>query len=143
MLGELEDAIQARLAELKQQLPRLHLDSYGGELSDPELMVGMLKLTPSVLITTPKVVFRKAGQNRRFTVLDRPQGAVRAERATSLRRRARPVAHGGPRRSGSPVRHGVVDMPNTRGEQGICNFAAPSTNVLHRNGATSSRATRM
>lgn len=87
MLGELEDAIQARLAELKQQLPRLHLDSYGGELSDPELMVDMLKLTPSVLITTPRVVFRKAGQNRRFKAavvfrLIVASASVRGERET-------------------------------------------------------------
>ncbi|WP_070094873.1 phage protein Gp37 [Pseudomonas sp. GTC 16473] len=64
MLGELEDAIQARLAQLKEQLPRLHLDSYGGELSDPDLLVDLLKMTPSVLITTPKVRFDPAGQRR-------------------------------------------------------------------------------
>lgn len=52
MLGELEDAIQDRLAQLREQLPRLHLDSYGGELSDPDLLVDLLKMTPSVLITT-------------------------------------------------------------------------------------------
>ncbi|MEX5343015.1 phage protein Gp37 [Pseudomonas sp. I2] len=87
MLGELEDAIQARLAQLKQQLPRLHLDSYGGELSDPDLLVDMLKLTPSVLITTPKVTFRKAGQSRRFAAavvfrLVISSTSVRGERET-------------------------------------------------------------
>ncbi|HGY9637890.1 TPA: phage protein Gp37 [Pseudomonas putida] len=87
MLGELEDAIQERLAQLKKQLPRFHLDSYGGELSDPDLLVEMLKLTPSVLITTPKVTFRKAGQGRRFTAavvfrLVISSTSVRGERET-------------------------------------------------------------
>ena len=66
MLGALEDAIQARLAELQQQLPRLHLDSYGGELSDPDLLVDLLKRTPAVLITTPKIRFRRKGSLRRY-----------------------------------------------------------------------------
>lgn len=87
MLGELEDAIQARLAQLKDQLPRLHLDSYGGELSDPDLLVDLLKMTPSVLITTPKVTFRKGGQSRRFTAavvfrLVISSTSVRGERET-------------------------------------------------------------
>ncbi|MFJ3469054.1 phage protein Gp37 [Pseudomonas sp. NPDC090201] len=87
MLGELEDAIQARLAELKKQLPRLHLDSYGGELSDPDLLADILKLTPSVLITTPRVVFSKAGQSRRFKAavvfrLVIASASVRGERET-------------------------------------------------------------
>ena len=87
MLGELEDAIQARLAQLKEQLPRLHLDSYGGELSDPDLLVDLLKMTPSVLITTPKVTFRKGGQSRRFTAavvfrLVISSTSVRGERET-------------------------------------------------------------
>ncbi|WP_336331640.1 phage protein Gp37 [Pseudomonas putida] len=64
MLGELEDAVQGRLAELKQRLPRLRVDSYGGELSDDDLLVDLLKLTPSVLITTPKVVFKPKGSRR-------------------------------------------------------------------------------
>ncbi len=64
MLGELEDAIQARLAALKKQLPRLALDSYGGELSDPDLLVEMLKRTPLILITTPKVTFRRQATRR-------------------------------------------------------------------------------
>ncbi|MCS5517050.1 DUF1834 family protein [Pseudomonas qingdaonensis] len=64
MLGELEDAIQARLGELKGQLRRLHIDSYGGELSDDDLLVDLLKLTPSVLITTPKVVFKPKSHRR-------------------------------------------------------------------------------
>ncbi len=86
MLGELEDAIQDRLAELKKQLPRLHLDSYGGELSDPDLLVDLLKQTPSVLITTPKVRFDKAGQRRfKAAVVFRlviSSTAVRGERET-------------------------------------------------------------
>lgn len=86
MLGELEDAIQDRLAELKKKLPRLHLDSYGGELSDPDLLVDLLKQTPSVLITTPKVRFDKAGQRRfKAAVVFRlviSSTAVRGERET-------------------------------------------------------------
>ncbi|MBK5005285.1 MULTISPECIES: phage protein Gp37 [Pseudomonas] len=87
MLGELEDAIQGRLEQLKVQLPRLHLDSYGGELSDPDLLVDLLKMTPSVLITTPKVTFRKASQTRRFTAavvfrLVISSTSVRGERET-------------------------------------------------------------
>ncbi|MGE7992549.1 phage protein Gp37 [Pseudomonas sp. NPDC089554] len=66
MLGALEDAIQGRLSELVKRLPRLHVDSYGGELSAPDLLVELVKNTPSVLITTPKVTFRKAGQTRRY-----------------------------------------------------------------------------
>lgn len=64
MLGELEDAVQTRLAELKKRLPRLSIESYGGELSDEELLVDLLKRTPNVMITTPKVVFRPKGNNR-------------------------------------------------------------------------------
>ncbi|WP_216891608.1 phage protein Gp37 [Pseudomonas putida] len=87
MIGELEDAIQGRLSELKEQLPRLHLGSYGGELSDPDLLVDLLKRTPSVLITTPKVTFRKAGQSRRYAAavvfrLVISSKSVRGERET-------------------------------------------------------------
>jgi phage gp37-like protein len=86
MLGALEDAIEARLAELKQQLPRLTVGAYGGELSDPDLLVDLLKGTPSVLITTPKVVFR-ARSHRRFAAsvvfrLVISSKSVRGERET-------------------------------------------------------------
>ncbi|WP_110972145.1 phage protein Gp37 [Pseudomonas huaxiensis] len=86
MLGELEDAIQARLGELKSQLRRLHIDSYGGELSDDDLLVDLLKNTPSVLITTPKVVF-KPRSHRRYTAsvvfrLVISSTSVRGERET-------------------------------------------------------------
>jgi phage gp37-like protein len=87
MLGELEDAIEARLNELLTQVPRLYVGSYGGELSDPDLLVDLLRRTPSVLITTPKVNFRKAGQNRRYTAavvfrLVISSKSVRGERET-------------------------------------------------------------
>lgn len=87
MLGELEDAIEARLNELLKQVPRMHVGSYGGELSDPDLLVDLLKRTPSVLITTPKVSFRKAGQNRRYAAavvfrLVISSRSVRGERET-------------------------------------------------------------
>lgn len=86
MLGELEDAVQARLAELKQQLPRLNIDSYGGELSDPDLLPELLAKTPSVLITTPKMNFKQRS-GRRFAVsvvfrLVISSTAVRNERST-------------------------------------------------------------
>lgn len=86
MLGELEDAVQARLGDLKGRLPRLRIDSYGGELSDDELLVDLLKLTPSVLITTPKVAFKPKG-NRRYVAavvfrLVIASTSVRGERET-------------------------------------------------------------
>ena len=86
MLGEFEDAVQARLEELKQRLPRLRVDSYGGELSDDDLLADLLKLTPSVLITTPKVAFKPKG-NRRYSAavvfrLIIASTSVRSERGT-------------------------------------------------------------
>ncbi|MNZ38305.1 hypothetical protein D3C78_557800 [compost metagenome] len=67
MLGELEDLIQARLGELREQLPRLRLDSYGGELSDPDLLPSLLKGGPAVLITIPRMKFEQRS-NRRFAL---------------------------------------------------------------------------
>lgn len=66
MLGELEDAILARLGQLQEQpsLKRLRLDTYGGELSDPDLLPSLIGNGPSVLITTPKVVFRPRSYRR-------------------------------------------------------------------------------
>lgn len=86
MIGELEDAIKARLDELKRQVRRLNVDDYGGELSDDDLLVEMLKKSPSVLITTPKIVF-KPKSNRRYlaTVVFRlviSSTSVRGERET-------------------------------------------------------------
>ncbi|TBV12757.1 phage protein Gp37 [Stutzerimonas kirkiae] len=65
MLGALEDAVRARLETLKVQVPRLTLGTYGGELGDPDLLAELVKNTPSVLITTPKVSFRLRS-NRRY-----------------------------------------------------------------------------
>lgn len=86
MIGELEDAVQARLEDLKKQLPRLHIDSYGGELSDNELLVDLFKLTPSVMITTPKIAF-KPKSHRRYQAsvtfrLIISSKSVRSERGT-------------------------------------------------------------
>lgn len=66
MLGELEDAILARLGQLQEQpsLKRLRLDSYGGELGDPDLLPSLIGNGPSILITTPKVVFRPRSHRR-------------------------------------------------------------------------------
>ncbi|SDZ39133.1 phage protein Gp37 [Pseudomonas salomonii] len=67
MLGELEDLIEARLRELNTKLPRLTVASYGGELSDPELLTGLLKRCPAILLMVPKVTFvRKT--NVRYTL---------------------------------------------------------------------------
>ena len=66
MLGELEDAVLARLAELKKAVPLLRLETYGGELSDPDLMAGLIAGGPSILITTPKISF-KPRSNRRYS----------------------------------------------------------------------------
>ncbi|AJO77486.1 phage protein Gp37 [Pseudomonas sp. MRSN 12121] len=65
MLAELEDAVLARLGELKQAVPRLRLETYGGELSDPDQMVKLIAGGPSILITTPKVSFKQR-TNRRY-----------------------------------------------------------------------------
>lgn len=64
MLDELEDLIEARLKELTSQLPRLVVESYGGELSDPDLLSGLLKRCPAVLLMVPKATFRRRSQNR-------------------------------------------------------------------------------
>jgi|GEM_PF-837794 len=86
MIGELEDAIKARLGDLKSQVRRLNVGDYGGELSDDDLLVEMLKNSPSVLITTPKIAF-KPKSNRRYlaTVVFRlviSSTSVRGERET-------------------------------------------------------------
>ncbi len=65
MLGEIEDKVLARLGELKAQLPRLTLDSYGGELGDPDLVSQFLRRCPAVLITTPRAQFARRS-NRRY-----------------------------------------------------------------------------
>lgn len=64
MLGELEDLIEARLKELIPKVHRLVVESYGGELSDPDLLAGLLKRCPAVLLMVPKAVFRKRSQSR-------------------------------------------------------------------------------
>lgn len=64
MLGELEDLIQARLEALREQLPRLAVETYGGELGDPDLLPGLLRRCPALLLTTPRAVFRKRSQTR-------------------------------------------------------------------------------
>lgn len=58
MLGELEDLIEARLKELIPKVHRLVVESYGGELSDPDLIAGLLKRCPAVLLMVPKAGFR-------------------------------------------------------------------------------------
>lgn len=64
MLGELEDKVMARLGTLRKTLPRLSLDSYGGELADPDLIPNLLRNCPAVLITTPKAQFVRRTQRR-------------------------------------------------------------------------------
>ncbi|QLG90932.1 DUF1834 family protein [Pseudomonas yamanorum] len=67
MLGELEDLIEARLSELKAKLPRLAVESYGGELGDPDLVAGLLKRCPAILLMVPKAVFTRKSSGR-YTV---------------------------------------------------------------------------
>ena len=67
MLGELEDLIEARLKELVAKIPRLVVESYGGELSDPDLLSGLLKRCPAVLVMVPKVMFQRRSHDR-YTV---------------------------------------------------------------------------
>lgn len=64
MLGELEDLIEARLGELSVKLPRLTVASYGGELSDPDLLSGLLKRCPAILVMVPKVTFTRKSATR-------------------------------------------------------------------------------
>ncbi|KPA90608.1 Mu-like prophage protein gp37 [Pseudomonas asplenii] len=64
MLGELEDLIEARLKELAGPLRNLTVESYGGELSDPDLLSGLLKRCPAVLVMVPKATFKKRSQER-------------------------------------------------------------------------------
>jgi len=64
MLGELEDLIEARLKELNKKLPRLKVESYGGELGDPDLLSGLLSRCPAVLLMVPKAVFSRKAHNR-------------------------------------------------------------------------------
>jgi len=64
MLAELEDLIETRLKSLTERLPRLTVESYGGELSDPDLLAGLLKRCPTVLLMVPKATFRKRSHNR-------------------------------------------------------------------------------
>ncbi|WP_454842820.1 phage protein Gp37 [Pseudomonas hormoni] len=67
MLGELEDLIEARLKELSVKLPRLAVESYGGELSDPDMVSGLIKRCPAILVMVPKVTFQRRSQGR-YTV---------------------------------------------------------------------------
>lgn len=66
MLAELEDGVLQQLQALKKAVPRLRLETYGGELSDPDLMANLIAGGPSILITTPKISF-KPRSNRRYS----------------------------------------------------------------------------
>lgn len=66
MLAELEDGVLQQLQALKKAVPRLRLETYGGELSDPDLMASLIVGGPSILITTPKISF-KPRSNRRYS----------------------------------------------------------------------------
>lgn len=68
MLAELEDGVLQQLQALKKAVPRLRLETYGGELSDPDLMVNLIAGGPSILITTPKISF-KPRSNRRYSAV--------------------------------------------------------------------------
>lgn len=91
MLGELEDLIVARLRELTPKVHRLTVDSYGGELGDSDLLEGLLKRCPAVLLMVPRAVFRKRSQSRygvpitfRLVIVTRhPRGERETRRGTT------------------------------------------------------------
>jgi phage gp37-like protein len=64
MLDRLEDALLDRLDALRAQVPRIELRSYGGELSDPDLLTEVLRAGTAVLITVPKARFTRKGATR-------------------------------------------------------------------------------
>ncbi|WP_064116767.1 phage protein Gp37 [Pseudomonas fluorescens] len=68
MLGELEDLIEARLKELNAKLPRLAVASYGGELSDPDLLPDLLKRCPTILLMVPRAALTRKAHGR-YSVL--------------------------------------------------------------------------
>lgn len=61
MLDELEQAVLARLGALREQVPRIELRSYGGELSDGDLLTEVLRAGTAVLVTVPKAKFTRKG----------------------------------------------------------------------------------
>ena len=64
MLSALEDAVIDRLGELRVKLPRIELRSYGGELSDNDLLTEVLKAGTAVLVTVPKAKFTRQSAKR-------------------------------------------------------------------------------
>lgn len=65
MLQTLETSIVERLGALRQSLPRLELRSYGGELSDGDLLAEALRAGHAVLVTQPRARFARKS-NRRY-----------------------------------------------------------------------------
>lgn len=70
MVSALEDAVLAKLATLRQSAPRLHLESYGGELSDADLLAQALAAGHAVLVTVPKAKFTRKGTSGRRYLLE-------------------------------------------------------------------------
>jgi len=67
MLDVMEASITQRLAALKASVPRLVLKSYGGELSDPDMLAEAVSAGHAVLVTAPKARFTRKS-NRRYSV---------------------------------------------------------------------------
>jgi hypothetical protein len=89
MLAELEDAVVGKLGDLRQQLPRLVLRSYGGELSDGDMLADTLAAGHAVLVTTPRARFSRRSA-RRFLV----QGTLRLVICSRQARDERSTRHG-------------------------------------------------
>ncbi|GAP66267.1 hypothetical protein MBSD_n1571 [Mizugakiibacter sediminis] len=54
----------ARLEALRAAQPRIVLQGYGGELSDPDLLANLVRSGPAVLVTVPKVTFERRAARR-------------------------------------------------------------------------------
>lgn len=101
MLQALEDAIVERLGELRRSLPRLELRSYGGELSDGDLLAEVLRAGHAVLVTVPRARFTRKS-NRRFSV----SATVRLVICSRQARGERETRHGA---AGSPGTYALWD----------------------------------
>ncbi|MGJ8523016.1 hypothetical protein R84981_001709 [Carnimonas sp. R-84981] len=64
MLGELEDRLITRLQPIKERLKRLQIESYGGELNDPDMIASLIRRAPGLLVVMPQANFRRASAYR-------------------------------------------------------------------------------
>lgn len=64
MLDALEDAVIDRLGDLRQAQPRMTVRSYGGELSDGDLLTNLVRSGPAVLVMVPRAKFTRRSASR-------------------------------------------------------------------------------